>query len=119
MFASSPEFDEESDRGDAVWITLGGLALAFGMFAMARSEARARTKAENRTGELFRSQQALRQSVQREHAARKEAENANRMKDDFLAILSHELRTPLTPMMGWTHILRQQSSDADRRRYGE
>ncbi len=50
--------------------------------------------------------------LEREQAARQEAETANRIKDQFLAILSHELRSPLNPILGWTKLLKNRKSDA-------
>jgi len=50
----------------------------------------------------------------KEQAAREGAENANRAKDTFLAVLSHELRSPLSVIVGWVSILRRQKyNEAD------
>ncbi|MEB3213717.1 MAG: PAS domain-containing protein, partial [Leptolyngbyaceae bacterium] len=40
-----------------------------------------------------------------ERTARAQAEAANRVKDEFLAVVSHELRSPLNPILGWSQLL--------------
>ena len=52
-------------------------------------------------------QYELRDSLVALQKARLDAENANRLKDEFLATVSHELRTPLNAILGWVALLRQ------------
>jgi signal transduction histidine kinase/ActR/RegA family two-component response regulator len=66
------------------------------------SEVRALGRAFNAMGN------DLAELVAKEQAARREAEAANRSKDEFLATVSHELRTPLTAILGWAHMLRSE-----------
>jgi len=61
---------------------------------------------EQRQAEAVREQLLV-----REKAARQTAEHANRVKDNFLAILSHELRTPLNPIMVWSQLLLSREID--------
>jgi len=53
-----------------------------------------------------------------ERQARLEAEQANRVKDDFVAMLSHELRTPLSAILGWTQILQAKPAGEDALHHG-
>lgn len=52
-----------------------------------------------------------------EQTARTQAETANRVKDEFLAVLSHELRSPLNPILGWVKLLRNGTLDAQKTSY--
>src|ERR1041384_1835890 len=49
----------------------------------------------------------------REQAARAAAEDANRIKDEFLAICSHELRAPLSAIQGWAEMLTRGGLDEE------
>jgi PAS domain S-box-containing protein len=84
---ADPGFDEESAAPIAV-LTI--------------KDVTERKRAEERMADL----------LAREQAARHEAEQLNRIKDEFLATVSHELRTPLNAIVGWIHLLRAGQLDS-------
>ncbi len=69
------------------------------------------------TERIAREEQLVR-LLGREKAARKEAEAANRSKDEFLATVSHELRTPLNAIAGWVQIMRSKKLNPESYAHG-
>ncbi|MBD2448952.1 response regulator [Nostoc sp. FACHB-152] len=57
---------------------------------------------------LYQAEQQARSAAE---ASKEQAQAANRIKDEFLAVLSHELRSPLNPILGWAKLLQKAKLD--------
>jgi len=66
---------------------------------------------QRRDEALQETRRRLETTVEERTALYREAEQANRIKDEFLATLSHELRTPMNAIVGWTSLLAGGSLD--------
>lgn len=105
------EFRIIHSNGSVQWITTKGKTYLddegnpFSMMGVVRGITEKKTASEE-----------LSKIYERERRARDEAEEANRTKDFFLAIVSHELRSPLNAILGWTKILLTKNVDADTQR---
>jgi len=102
------EFRQRTKAGDWQWI------LSIGKIVSWDSEGRPLRMLGTHTDITDRKQAETEreQLLVREKVAREQAETANRIKDEFLAVLSHELRSPLNPILGWSKLLQHGKLDA-------
>ncbi|MBD2080747.1 PAS domain S-box protein [Leptolyngbya sp. FACHB-17] len=91
--------------------SIGGMLISFNEFKHLSQEDREFILALSRQCAQAVSRAQL---YEAERTSRAEAEQANRVKDEFLAVLSHELRSPLNPILGWTRILRAGQLKTDK-----
>ena len=99
------------DATGARWtpvVFLIGVCVSLLIFAMTYREATALRALQNKTDDLLSAQEENRALLEAEQKSRIAAEQANRAKDEFLAIVSHELNTPLNAIAGWNRILKME-----------
>src|SRR5215510_12518026 len=68
---------------------------------------------EQEIADRKRAEKQRAESLLRAQAAQAKAEEANRLKDEFVATVSHELRAPLTAMLGWVSLIRGERLDKE------
>ncbi len=106
QYDSLPAFAAQSSLGWTPLIFIIGIVFSFLLFGMTYWEASARIKLQATAAELFVLEQQKQGLLEKEQTARLSAEQANKTKDEFIALVSHELRTPLNAIGGWTRILK-------------
>jgi len=103
------EFSEADERLAATLATQ--VAVAYENAVLYSSAQRHASELQMEITERKQAEESRAEMLLREQAARADAEQANRTKDEFLATLSHELRTPLSAILGWSHLVRTGKLD--------
>jgi signal transduction histidine kinase/DNA-binding response OmpR family regulator len=100
---NADDFTEADERLAATLATQ--VAVAYDNAMLYSAAQRHASELQLEIAERKQAEEERAQLLIREQAARAEAEQANRTKDEFLATLSHELRTPLSAILGWSHLV--------------
>lgn len=100
-----------------VWWTpiifLLGLTISVILFVLSLSQLRTNEKLVKTAQDLAFSQLEVQKLLESEMEAREKAENAGRVKTEFISTVSHELRTPLNAIAGWLTILKSNNLNPD------
>jgi len=102
-------FTRPSPTWGSVIIIFNRMVLFSSVVWFASSRRTAETK-------LREQSELLRAALASEREARSDAEQADRLKDEFLATVSHELRTPLSAILGWSAMLNLGELDEETKR---
>ena len=105
-FTALPAFYSGSNKLIVFVLCIGQLILVFVISALSYSQNKAKIKAESAN----RDKEEL---LVRERVARGQAEQASRLKEEFLATVSHELRNPLNAILGWAQIVNRPNTSAE------
>jgi signal transduction histidine kinase/ActR/RegA family two-component response regulator len=100
-FATLPAFEQTGSRGFVLPLALVGLLMSLALFGVTLAQTRAHAREEQRADEL---RVVLAERARVEEQLRE----ADRRKDEFLAMLGHELRNPLAPMLTSMHLMERK-----------
>lgn len=108
-YETLPIFAERSSIGWTLLILSSGIIFSFFLFGLLYWEVSARHSLQRTADQLFDLQKQKQNLLEKEQLARRAAEQANKTKDEFIAVVSHELKTPLNAISGWTNILKMDN----------